>query len=51
MIAAMNADSGLVYHEILQGGVNAQIFSDFLVSLSAIVGDDTKSVFLYDNTR
>ena len=42
-------EDGIIYHEIVDGGVNKKRFADFLQSLSAIIGEDEEVTVLFDN--
>ena len=40
---------GIIYHEVIEGGVNQEMFSSFIQSLSAILGEEEEVTMLFDN--
>ncbi|KAG7162712.1 putative DDE superfamily endonuclease domain-containing protein 49 [Homarus americanus] len=48
VIAAIAEHCGILYHEIHYGSVTKEVFSDFIASLAAIIGD-TRSILVLDN--
>ena len=48
VIMAISDQVGVLYYEVVWGGVTAEIFSDFLTSLGAVLGDEPATV-LMDN--
>ena len=40
---------GIIYHEVVEGGVNQGMFAGFIQSISAIIGEDTEVTMLFDN--
>ncbi|KAG7165037.1 putative DDE superfamily endonuclease domain-containing protein 13 [Homarus americanus] len=49
VIAAIAEHCGILYHEIHYGSVTKEVFSDFIASLAAIIGD-ARSILVLDNT-
>ncbi|KAG7170623.1 uncharacterized protein LOC121864144 isoform X3 [Homarus americanus] len=48
VIAAIAEHCGILYHEIHYGSVTKEVFSDFIPSLAAIIGD-ARSIHVLDN--
>ncbi|KAG7176702.1 putative DDE superfamily endonuclease domain-containing protein 70 [Homarus americanus] len=48
VIAAIADHCGILYHEIHYGSVTKEVFSDFIASLAAIIGD-ARSILVLDN--
>ncbi|KAG7165130.1 putative DDE superfamily endonuclease domain-containing protein 15 [Homarus americanus] len=48
VIAAIAEHCGILYHEIHYGSVTKEVFSDFIASLAAIIGD-ARSILVLDN--
>ncbi|KAG7169799.1 putative DDE superfamily endonuclease domain-containing protein 24 [Homarus americanus] len=48
VIAAIAEHCGILYHEIHYGSVTKEVFSDFIASLAAIIGD-ARSILVPDN--
>ncbi|KAG7168081.1 putative DDE superfamily endonuclease domain-containing protein 34 [Homarus americanus] len=48
VIAAIAEHCGILYHEIHYGSVTKEVFSDFIASLAAILGD-ARSILVLDN--
>ena len=42
-------EDGVIYHEIVDGGVNKQRFACFIQSLAAIIGEDDEMTIVFDN--
>ena len=42
-------EDGVIYHEMVDGGVGKQRFADFLQSLSTVIGEDEEVTILFDN--
>ena len=42
-------EDGIIYHEVVEGGVNQDMFAGFIQSLSAIIGADTEVTMLFDH--
>ncbi|KAG7159526.1 putative DDE superfamily endonuclease domain-containing protein 44 [Homarus americanus] len=49
VIAAIAEHCGILYHEIHYGSVTKEVFSDFIASLAAIIGD-ARSILVLDNS-
>lgn len=51
LIAAIAPGHGLIHHDVIRGGLTADLFQDFLSELSSILGPETEAVFVFDNCR
>ena len=49
MTFAMSNQQVLVYHELIQGGMNGEMFNNYLERISLCAGQDTG--LLFDNAR
>ena len=48
VITAISDQVGVLYYEVVWGGVTAEVFGDFLASLGAVLGDEA-AVIIMDN--
>ena len=42
-------EDGIIYHEVVEGSVNQDMFAGFIQSISTIIGEDNEVTMLFDN--